>query len=327
MKVLGLDIGQSFKFENFKKSFKLTWLYTAIAVAVFLVFVLLSGLVPQRSFFYYFLQNVGIFLAFTALLASYAGVYRITTFPEGSTKVTRQSIRHTARRFHYMLGLALAMVVLFMIIVFIEVGITAISYIPYAGPAITTLLTIPLFLVNFACLLLAVCLFVIAPPLVAESQDMKEVIQELKLLLRSKWINLVVYMIISLAILFLSMQIIYYITRYAVGITKAAQWKLQFAYPDMVNKMGARSSVSDIITMLAPAGAMQSQAAGMPREFVSFLKGLVGLGYLAVFTFIAAFPLAAYFNVSSEYFKSIWKDTKKEMGAEGAAAPEEGSGE
>lgn len=322
MKVLGLDIGQSFKFDNFKKSFKLTWLYTAIGLAVFLLFVMLSGFVPQRSFFYYFLQNLGIFLGFTVLLAAYAGVYRITTFPEGATKVTRQSIRLTAQRFHYILGLALALVVLFIVIVFLEVGITSISFIPYVGPAVTTLLTIPLFLVNFACLLLAVCLFVIAPPLVGESQSMKEVVTELKLLLRAKWINLVVYMIISLAVLFIAVQIIYYLTRFSVGITKAAQWKLQFAYPDMVNRVGMRSSVSDIITMIAPRGEIQSSAAGMPQGFISTLKFIVGFGYLAVFTFIASFPLAAYFNVSSEYFKSIWKDTKREM-----QSPEGGSGE
>jgi hypothetical protein len=321
MKVLGLDIGQSFKFDNFKKSFKLTWLYIGMGLAMFLLFVFLSGFVPQRSFFYYFLQNVGVFLAFTAVLAAYAGVYRITTFPEGSTKVTRQSISHTARRFHYILGLSLALIILFMIIVFLEVGITAISYIPYAGPAITTLLTIPLFLVNFTCLILAVCLFVIAPPLVGESQDMKEVVTELRMLLRSKWINIVLYMIISLAILFLTMQVIYLLTRYTVGITKAAQWKIQFAYPDMVNKVGARSSISDIITQFVPRGEAMSGAAGLPQGFVMTLKAVIGLGYLAVFTFIASFPLAAYFNISSEYFKSIWKDTKKEM-----SSPEGGSG-
>ncbi len=309
MNVLGLDIGQSFKFENFKKSFKLTWLFTGGGVAVFLIFVFLSGLVPQRSFFYYFLQNTGVFLAFTALLTAYAGVYRITTFPEGTEKVTRQSIRLTARRLHYIVGLSLIAVVMFFVIIFIEVGLTSISFIPYAGPAITTLLTIPLFLVNFGFLLFAVCLFVIAPPLVGESGNMKEMIYELKYILQKKWINIAIYMVISIAILFVSMNVIYYITKYAVGITKAAQWKMQFAYPEMVNKLGSRSALSDIINNLMPRSTPPDSVSSSPG-FISFLKVVVGFGYLAAFTFIASFPLASYFTISSEYFKKIWAESR-----------------
>ncbi len=311
MKVLGLAIGQSFKFENFKKSFKLTWLYVGIAIVVFLLFVLLAGFLRPRSFFYYFLQNVGIFLAFSIVMAAYAGVYRISTFPEGALKVTRQSIWLTARKFHYLLGFALILVAVFILVVLLEIGITSISYIPYAGPAIITLLTIPLFFVNFVCLLLGICLFVIAPPLVGESQTLAEVFSELKMLLKSKWINLVIYMIISLALLLLSMQIIYYLIRYTAGITKAAQWQLQYAYPEMIHRLGMSSMLTDVLSHVLPRAQTVSPA-NYSIGFVKVLKHIVGFGYLVVFSFVAAFPLAAYFSISSQYFKNIWRDVKME---------------
>jgi hypothetical protein len=311
MKVLGLDIGQSFQFENFKKSFKLTWLYVGVAIAVFLLFVLVAGLLPPRSFFYYFIQNLGIFLAFTVVMAAYTGVYRVSTFPEGSTKVTRQSIWHTARKFHYLLGFSLILVGIFILVVLIEIGITSISYIPYAGPAIITVLTIPLFFINFACLLLGICVFAIAPPLVGESQTLTEVFTELKLLLKSKWINLIIYMIISLALLLLSMQIIYYLIRYTAGITKAAQWQLQYAYPDMINRLGMSSMLTDVLTQVLPR-AQNVSPANYSLGFVKALKYIIGFGYLAVFSFVASFPLAVYFSISSQYFKNIWNDVKTE---------------
>ncbi len=288
-------------------------------MSIFLVFAYLSGLVPQSGFLYYFFQNLGVFFAFTTILAAYSGVYRISAFNEGSEKTTSRSIKLTALRFHYVLGLTVAAAVLFALVIFIETGISAVSYIPYAGPVITAILTIPFFLVNFACLLLMACLIIIAPPLTGETKNVKETINGLTLIIRAKWITLIIYTLISMALFFLLLQIVYFFIQYSVGITKAAQWKIQFAYPDMVNRMSMRSTLSDIAIRVLPGADLVSPSMYLQR-FVTFLRGIVGLGYLAAFTFIAAFPLTAYFSISAEYFKSIWKDTKKKAMDDAAAA-------
>ncbi|HNR88408.1 MAG TPA: hypothetical protein PKM65_08720 [Spirochaetota bacterium] len=314
MKVLRLEIGRSFKLENFKKSFKLTWLYSGIGLLIFLVFLSFSGLVQDRSFFYYFFQNAGMFLMFTLLLMAYAGVYRITKFPEDATKVTRTSIRETAKKAHIIVGTSITTVIVFFAVVMIEVGISSISMIPYAGPLIIALFTIPIFIINFACLLLAICVFAIVPPLVGEFDSVKEIFTELRHIIRHRWLNVIIYLIISLSILFLSMVVIYFLVRYATGVTKAVQWKINAAYPKLMNALTLKSYFTDLIYKITPqpdpADALKRYGMDL-FHYLDILRYIVSISYLAVLSFIASFPLAAYFNISSAFFKSIWKAKKK----------------
>ncbi len=313
MQDVTFEIGKSFKIENFKKSFKLTWLYVGIGLFVFILFSLLTMAVPQQSFFYYFIQNIGSFLLFTALLMAYSGVYRITKYPEGSLKVTRTSIKMTAKRFHYILGFSLATIVFLILVVFIEVGISALSYIPYAGPALMGILTIPFFLVNLFCILLAICIFAVVPPLVGEAETAKDLLTELKVVIQEKWLNVIIYLIFSLSVLILSLLIIFYLLKHAIGITKALQWKISAAYPDIARALISESYFTDLINRITPRpeAAANLKAYSSLFDFVSLLRYLITVSYLAVFSFIISFPLAAYFNLSSFFFKSIWTKEQK----------------
>ncbi|MCX7678982.1 MAG: hypothetical protein N2316_07160 [Spirochaetes bacterium] len=303
-----LNWEQTFELKHFRQNFLITWAYVSIAIAIFLLFVFLAGFLPARNFFYYLIQNVGIFLAFTVVLAGYSAIFGIVNSPQNALRM--ENVKWTLKNFHYFLGISLAFIIIFLAIVFVEIGISAISYIPLVGPAIITLLTIPLFFVNFICILCGVCLFVVFPLLVWDLHSIKETVKKLKRIFQHKWLYVLCYAVVSISILLLAMQLIFYLIRYAAGITKAAQWQIHYALPEMVNRLGMSSLFTDILSQIFPRPQTVSPAT-YSVGFVNVLKYIIGISYTIVFSFIATFPLTMYFLISSQYIKNIWQEIEE----------------
>lgn len=295
---------------NFRFSFFVTWLYVCVAIAVFLICVICAGFLPSRSFLYYLIQNIGIFLAFTVLLSGYNAIYKTLNY-YASAQNWRENIKWSLKNFHYFLGASLFFLMLFIVIVLIEVGISTVSYIPFVGPAIITILTAPLFFINFLCLLIGICLVGIFPAIFVESGTLGAMWEKLKLIMRSKWINVLFYMIISISLLLISMQIIYYIIRYTSGITKIAQSHIQYAYPEMISRLGMSSVVTDIFNQLFPQQQTVSPAQ-YSVAFVKALKYIIGISYTVVFSIIISFPLSLYFSITARYVNKLLVDAQSE---------------
>ncbi len=304
------DIMESFTFERFKKSFLITWFYLMIGLILFLFFLILSGLIPKESFFYYFLQNIGMFILFTSLLMSYAGVYRINQYENAAEVKTSVIFRDVSRRSHYLLGVAFITLILIGVIIFIEVGITALSYIPYAGPVLIAVLTIPFLMINVACVIMAFCIFAVMPAVISASTSFKEGLKEMLYLIRNKWLNVIIYLVISLSFLFLSMLVVYYLVIYSVGITWALQWKINVAYPQVISNMAFKSYLVELIRGITPKpdpiGAYQTYGQSV-FTFIDILRYCIAISYMFVFSFVVSFPFAAYFNISSRFFSNIKK--------------------
>ncbi len=308
MKNSSLDIGSTFLLKNFRQSFMLTWLFLSAGIVFLAMFLLLSFAVPKNSYFFYFLQNLGLFMSFVSLLMAYAGVYQIVTAPDSAEKITRNAVRATFKRMHYIAGIAILTALFITVIIFIESGFSVISEIPVAGPILMALFTIPIQLLNFAVILSAICIFAVFPPLVGEASSLKDIAIELKILIKERWLNVIIYLVISLSILFFTFIMIFFLMKYSTGITKAIQWKISAAYPKLLKGLSMKSYFTDIIYKITPSpstmGIIKNSAGGMFNP-ASLIQYITGVSYLVIVTFLASFPLAVFFTVSSMFFGRV----------------------
>lgn len=310
---IAYKVGMDVKLKNFRQSFRLTWLFTCIGILVYFLFFLLSMLTPSGSYFYFFLNSMGIFLMFTTLLMAYSGVYQITTAPDGADDLTRSAIRETLKRSPFILGLSFITVISITLIVLIEVGLSVISNIPYGGPILMALLTIPLFLVNFICLLIAVMVFAMGPPLVAEARTLRDIFIEIKISIMERWINVLLFVCISLAIFFVSVYVIHYLVKIALGITMAVQWKVDFSYPPAIRSFVMTSYFTDLVKQIVPSITVASDynSLGSYSDFLSIaVRYIVMLSYGLLFSFLISFPLTIYLNSSSIFFGRVRLDSQ-----------------
>jgi len=303
-----LSSGKTFMVKNFRQSFMLTWLFLGVGLILLGLFMLLSFTVPRKSYFFFFLQNFGLFLAFVTLLLGYAGVYRIVTVPDGAVKITRNAVKTTFKKIHYIAGIAFITAIMITLIILIEAGFSVISQIPVAGPMLMALFTIPIQLLNFAVILAAIFIFAIFPPLVSEAGSIKDIFIEMKISIKERWLNVLIYLIISLSVLFFAFLILFFLIKYSTGITQAVQWKISAAYPKILKGITMKSYFTDIIYSITPRastlGMLKNSAKGLFNP-VAAIGYITGFSYLVVFTFFAAFPLALFFNISSIFFGRV----------------------
>ena len=300
-------IGMDVKLKNFRQGFMLTWLFISIGIVLYILCMFLGHLTPQGGYFYFFLNNIGILLMFTAFLMSYSGVYRITTAPEGAQSLTRGAIRETMKRGLIILAISFTTVILVTLVVLLQVGVSAVSNIPYAGPFIMALLTIPLFLVNFICFIIAIFVFALSPPMVAEAKSLKDIFIEIRISIVERWANVLLYVFISLAVLAVSVYLIHYIVKYSIGVTIGLQWTLNSVYPGFMRGLSLNSYFSDIAGKIVPTLQMGTEDFSGP--YGQAITYIVSMSYLALFSFLISFPLTVYFNASSVFFGRVRVDT------------------
>lgn len=296
------EIVKIFKFHVFKKSFRLTWLFTGIGLILLVVFIVIAGVMPVKSYYFFFFRNAGIYLFTVFLLIAFSGVYRITSYPFDADRVTRNSIRDTFKNLKYIIGITLLTLFALLAIVLVETGFVYISYIPYVGPIIVAILTAPFFLLNIFCIIITICIFVIAPPLIGEYNTLPDVKDKIGKILHDEVLNIILFFIISLSVFFLSMVIIYFIMKYTASITMTLQWKINSAYPKFfIDNFSMQTYINDIIKIITPS----AQKISSPG-FAGLVRNIVIFSYLVIFSFVISFPLAIYFSFSSIFFRSMF---------------------
>ena len=307
---IAYKVGMDVKLKNYWQSFRVTWLFSCIGILVYFLFFLLSTLIPSGTYFYYFLNSTGIFLMFTTLLMAYSGVYQITTAPDDAGDLTRNAIRETLKRGPVIMGISFVTLALVTILVLFEVGLSVISNIPYAGPVLMALLTIPLFLVNFAFLLIAVMVFALTPPLVAEAKTLRDVFIEIKISIMERWINVLMFVCISLAIFIVSVYVLHYLVKIAIGITMAVQWKVNAGYPPAIQAFTLTSYFTDLARQLVSGMSISSGYGDMGEIFNTIIRYIITLSYVMLISLLISFPLTIYLNSSSIFFGRVRLDVR-----------------
>ncbi len=301
-------INTNFKLYNFRKIFLLTWLFIGVGIVLLILFSAVSITMPRRSFFSYFFQIFGAFVMATFILMAYGGVYYIVTAPEITKGLTRRAIRASFGKAHYFFTVSLVTLLFMNIVVMLETGLSTMALVPGIGALVMALLTIPLFIVNALIVLAAITVFAVSPPLIIESNSIRGVFNEYRISLKTRWVSVVLYLIISLSIFALSLMVIYFLLSYINGITKAVQWSISGAYHRSLDLFTYKSYFSQLVYSIIPRSGMVSALDKFGyKEFIypDLIKFIILFSYTAIGSFAVSFPLAVYFNVSSFFFGDV----------------------
>lgn len=308
---MAIKIGRDVTLSSVKitQVFTITWFFIVLGSALSLIFILMAESFNKSGFFYFFLQNFGIFIFFISLLAGFSGVYRVVNSTSSEIKI-RDSIRDSLKRSRYIIAVSFMTVILFSSVVLIETGISMVSEIPFAGPAIIALFTAPFFILNIFIVVTAVCVLAVVSPVTGEVDGVKNIVSEISGLIKREWLNIVLYLLLTFSILVLGVILMVLVIRYAGGITKAVQWKIFLAYPPSMKNLVSVSYFSEVIGRIVPASnpmeALQQYGNDLPG-YLKIIKYIITVSFMLVFSLLATFPFAIYFSFSSVCFKKIWK--------------------
>lgn len=308
MESLKASLSNLFPGNTFRRTFYLTWIFILIGIVLLILFFSLARIANNKSFIYFFIQNIGVFFMFTSLILAYSGVYFITTSSRADGQRFRLIFTDSIKRAPAILCVTLGAAVFLFVLALLEVGLSMISHIPYAGPGIISLLTIPLFLINLASLLLAISIVLLVPPMICDGKSIRDIFTEMKSLVKGEWISIILYIIMSFALLLLFVYIGYYLVKYAVGITKAVQWKIGEAYPAILKGFVKKSYISDVIARITPNPDPISAFKKYGFEifkYVDILKYIIGISYALLMSFLISFPFSIFFRMTSAFSKSI----------------------
>ena len=297
-----------FRYQAFKKYVLITWVFILGGMALFFTFGLTAGFFPRTGIMGRLFSQAGWLSALTFLLMGFSGVYSLHAGNGDELPAFRKPIFNVIRRTHYFLGTVFLPAFVLGLLLTVESGFTVISFIPYAGPVLSAFSSLPFFIVNVLFIWVFIAILLVMPPLAVSAGNFPDLLKKTTLMLRKRWLGILMYMVISFAVLFLAMTVLYYMVRYALGITHAVQWKINAAYPQGIRSMNLGSYAVDIIRRITPRAdpiAAFKTYGTRVFDFLDIMRVMIGVSYSLVFSFIASLPLAVYFRVSSIFFDRI----------------------
>ncbi|MDY6935321.1 MAG: hypothetical protein SVZ03_13995 [Spirochaetota bacterium] len=303
---LKAEMSSMFNPNNFKKSFMITWMSVVFGFFIIFLLFIIASQTPKNSVYSYILQNIGLFMLFSSLLLGLAGVHRLNINLEGSSIMG--IFKDISRRSHYILVISLIVVLFLFGIVLLEVGFSLFGHIPYIGSVIVLLLTIPLFSINFICLIISLSVILITPLMIGEGKSLIEIGKDFTKFFKEKWFYTALYLFVSFILLILGFIIVYYFTRYSVGVTKAVQWKINAAYPKFLDIASTTSLLTDFAEKMVPEPDPIAAFKKYGFEILNYLaivRHVISFFYIILFSLIVSFPLAAYYSLSSIFYKWI----------------------
>jgi hypothetical protein len=286
----------------------LTWLYIIAGLMLISLMLIIADQTKKNSFMFFFVQNIGLLFLFISLLVAYSGVHRINSLSSHDIISVKELFKQTGKKSHYIIAIVLGVILIICFNTALQLTVSMISHIPYAGPIIIVLLTIPFLLLNLSCFVLSLFVIIIMPPMIAENKSLKIIINDFINLIRTKGLYILSVIILSLALFFLCLKMVYYITGYSTGITKAVQWKINITYPVLVENFIMESFISDIIRKIGPRPDTLETLRNYGFEildYISVIKYSIGIFFYIAFAFIFSFPFAAYFTFLSNFYKKI----------------------
>ena len=283
-------------------------IFLSAGMIILAVFFLLSAIPAKGGDIYYFLQNVGIFFLFVSLYMTYAAIHRGNV---ASGKHTYRSlVLDTARQTHIGICILLGSIVAILIVALAELLFSLIGYIPYAGPAIMGLMSLPLFVINFAVITAAVLIWVVTPPMIGEAVDIKRMPFDFLALVKKRGLVIIGYTFITFVALVVFFSPLLMIIRYAAGITKSVQWNIGPAYPQILSAIIRPSYITDIIGKIAPRtdpiAALQQYGSSI-FNYVEMLGTLLKVLYGIAMVVLISFILSMFFNILSYFYDRVKK--------------------
>jgi len=257
-------------------------------------------------------QNLGLLLALSSVLAGFSAVYKTkTSQSENETLVSL--ISYICKKSHLIIGTIILMSALLYLVVFLQSALAFLGMISYAGPVLMSLFGGIFYLCNIFLVMFFMVLISILPPILLRSASFSDLRKNILPIVKKHWLDVILYLLVSISTFILSVTIIYYIARYALGITQTIQWKINAAYPRNISSLALSSFAVDIIRKITPSpdpiGAFMDYGSRI-FDYVDIIKAVVSISYALVASVLLSFPLAIYFRISSLFYKRIDADTE-----------------
>lgn len=307
MDIFFQELIRGFGFNVLKKSFILTWIFLVFGMLLFTIAVFISSFIYAGSVLRTIVQAMGLLLALSSVLAAFSAVYNATTAsPEHETIVSL--VLRISKKSYLIIGTVLIVSLLVYVFVFLQSALSFLGMIPYAGPVLMSILSGVLYFCNILCVLFFIAIIALLPPLVLRSASFTDLRKNLLPMLKYHWIDVLLYLLISISAFILAVTIMYYLTRYALGITAAIQWKINAAYPRNIQNLALSSFAVDIIRKITPSpdpiGAFMDYGSRI-FDYVDMIKVVVTVSYALAASVLIAFPMTIYFRIASLFYKRI----------------------
>lgn len=306
------DLKRAFTREKIIRDFLVMLACMAFGIILFIVFLFLGKIPGRGTDIYFLLQNLGYFFVVSGIFIGYAAIHRGNVHDE--EKTIKPLIIETAKKTHILLGILLGSLLAVFIVALVELIPVFLGYIPYAGPVIVALLSVPLFIVNFVIILAVALIWIVAPPMVAEGTPLNRLPVDFFTLARRRGLIILAYAAVILVVTGILFMPLLMAVRYSAGITRAVEWNIAPAYPQIFKAIMRPSYITDVITKIAPRTdpiSVLQEYGGNIFNYIqmlgNFLKVLYGIMMAAIVSFIGAL----FSNLLSLGYLRIKKDILK----------------
>lgn len=305
------ELKKLFVREKLLRDTAVSFIFVCAGLLLLAVMFIIASFMQRGGDLYYLLQNLGLFFIFAGMVLACTAVHRGNIHQGGTI---RSLTTETAKQAHLVIGILIASICAVLILALVELVPSLFGYIPYAGPVIVALLSVPLFVINCAVIAAVVMIWILVPLMIGEDIPVKQLPKDYITIVRKRGIVIFSYTILALLVMATVFGGVLMIIRYATGITKAVQWNIAPAYPQMFKALTRTSYITDIIVKIAPrtdpVSVLQQYGASI-FNYLDMLGTLLGVLYGIIFAAIASFFLAVYFNVLSFLYVIVGKDARK----------------
>jgi hypothetical protein len=274
---------------------------------LFTLAVLLSSFVPASSVFRTIIQGIGLLLALASMVVACTAVYRINTMSSENESIL-ETVRSISTKSHLILAVVFFLSAAIVGIVLLETAVSFLGMIPYAGAVLASLMSGLFYILNIVLIAGFSVVLAVMPPLSLRVRSFMELRKHIVPIIKKNWLQVLLYLLVSISCFILAVTIIYYIARYALGITVAVQWKINAAYPRAVSTIALGSFAVDIIRKITPSpdpiGAFMEYGSSI-FDYVDMIKVVLTISYAFAASAVVSFPLAIYFRVSALFYKRI----------------------
>lgn len=303
------EIKKYFTREKIRRDSLVTFIFLFSGLLLFTLMFILAGLFQRGGSVYHLLQNLGVFFAFTGMVLAYAAIHRGNVSPGGAS--VRSLAMDTARQAPVVAGILLCSIIAVFIVAMVELLLSFFGYIPYAGPVIVALLSLPLFAVNFAVIAVVVMIWLVLPPMAGEGTDLRKMPMDFFTLMKKRGLVIFGYTMITIVVFAVIFGGVLIVIRYATGITRSVQWNIAPAYPSVFKSIISSSYITDVVSKIAPRtdpiAALREYGSSI-FNYIEMLGTLLKVIYGVALSVIVSFVLGIVFNVLSFLYLRAKKD-------------------
>jgi hypothetical protein len=303
------DFRNVFTREKLTRDFLVTLACIASGIVLFVALMFLARIPGKGTDVFFLLQNLGYFFLFAGLFLGYAAVHRGNVFKD--EKSIKPLLLETAKKAHIIMGVLLGSLLVVFIVALVELIPVLLGYIPYAGPVIVALLSVPLFIINFAVIIGVVLIWIILPPMAAEGTALKKMPVDFYKLVKRRGMVIIAYTAITILVTGILFMPVLMAIRYSAGITRAVEWNIAPAYPAIFKSIMRPSYITDVITKIVPRTdpiAILQQYGSEIFNYIEMLGTLLKILWGIMMSAVVAFIGTIFSNILSIAYLRVKKD-------------------